>query len=763
MSPRTLPIRVAPLPGEALESWLGTLAQRLNTPWGDLLTAIAPATKPASLRRRNLTAYLQAEESAAIAAATGVWQATVESLTLSRYDGRLVAIDRSTGRLRSAWTPVRSRFCPRCLHASGGRWQLAWRLPWVFACQEHSCVLADACPTCGQFQRVNPWWLSSRDVPEPDRCCRKIQVDGERRRCGGNLLEAAAIALTSHHPMAMTQSRLSHVLSTRATAFGIYKMRPESSLQVLKDLRVLAARIIAGVETENIDKLLGHSATSLIAASCADLDLGPNLRRWSTPKAFATTAPALITGLGLTMALDILDGPSIDEAATRLRPIISSGRASGREITPTTLRWGDLSAVVDALHIRVLADTLCPIDHLRYRIATAFPRYPGELSTAAVRNTPTCLWRDWSFRLIVGKCGSEMVRQTLSIMLLCTGTQISATVAARHLGSTTTEARFSDILNGLCCHPLWPNITAAMNRLTDYLANHPSPIDYERRRTLDYRALLPAAQWNEIYDPLYFGTVIDRDRVAELVRSWLFERLSLQPARRSPFATHILRRGQRRAEVVARFTPKMVKQLDKAAADFLKRNNVIDEPVTWSPPLSLIADIDLPGPDPTSVSTSQLHEAIRDGTTSMAAAARHFQLPIPAVRFLLERSPVARPIVRRQSQLAYAITQLSKSEFDRLYQRDRLSFSAIAARTGIRKEVISDLARNYAIDARGSNLKRCPVDPNWIYQEHVVKQRTLTDMADQMGVTISTVSRKAKKYGIAVSREPRRQRARKMS
>ena len=145
--PRTLPIRLAPVPGEALESWLAALAHRLDTPWGSLLTALAPAAAGrAGLRRSNLTAHLDSEEASAIAAATGIWQPTIQALTLRRYDGRLITIDRSIPRVLSPWNPTRSRNCPHCLRTSGGRWQLDWRLPWVFACDEHTCTLADTVP-----------------------------------------------------------------------------------------------------------------------------------------------------------------------------------------------------------------------------------------------------------------------------------------------------------------------------------------------------------------------------------------------------------------------------------------------------------------------------------------------------------------------------------------------------------------------------------------------------------------------------------------
>jgi hypothetical protein len=171
MLPRTLPIRVAPLPGEAFESWLGTIARRLNTSWGDLLAALEPTQAgPGSLVRENLGNYLHTRESAAIAYATGIWQDTVEALTLSHGDGHLVDVDQSTGRASSTWKSPRSRFCPQCLLISNGRWQLSWRLPWIFACQAHSCLLVDVCPECGLFQRVTPWWLRSYEVPDLSRC-----------------------------------------------------------------------------------------------------------------------------------------------------------------------------------------------------------------------------------------------------------------------------------------------------------------------------------------------------------------------------------------------------------------------------------------------------------------------------------------------------------------------------------------------------------------------------------------------------------------
>ena len=39
---RTLPVRVTPIPGEALESWLAALATRMNATWGEILDTVLP-------------------------------------------------------------------------------------------------------------------------------------------------------------------------------------------------------------------------------------------------------------------------------------------------------------------------------------------------------------------------------------------------------------------------------------------------------------------------------------------------------------------------------------------------------------------------------------------------------------------------------------------------------------------------------------------------------------------------------------------------
>lgn len=751
------------MPGEALESWLGAVAQRLDTWWGDLLTAVAPPTKPLCLHRPDLTVYLNPDEAAAIAAATDTWQATVEALTLSRYDGHLLTIDGVTGCLQSPWTPnrfpkrspKRSRFCPLCLRASGGRWQLSWRLPWVFTCEEHSCTLADTCPQCGQFQSVRPRWLSMHEVPQLGQCGMNAKHGGEPQRCHGNLLEAVTTTLRPHHPLARTQTRLSQVLATKLITFGVYGEAPTSSLQVLRDLHMLAARILSMARAEDVHDLLGPRQLDSITESLAEVD--PSSR--SFPTSFAARASALTTGLGIELALNVVGCATIEDASARLRPIFKSGQASGRIVKPSALRFGGVSPVMHAVQLKALANSLAPNEQLRYRTAAAFPCYPRQFTEAVLRGIPTCLWRDWSFRLTVGNHPLRLMRPLLSLLLLSTGRQLSMPTAARRLGSRPMDPTSWHILASLHGHPLWTNVSVALIRLADYLSEHPSPIDYQRRRQLDYRGLLPPERWTQICDENDLGRR-PRAQTGELARSWLFERISMQPVSRSPFAADIPRAARLRSKVVAMFTSEVIEELDDAGARFLEQHNVFGEPVTWSPPQSIIADLVLPGPNPAAISIAELHEAVTDTSASMTEVASRFGVSIAVLRYLLESSPPPRPTrtwIRDQTQFEYAQSQLPESELIRLHVQDRLPIKVIATRIGVQPQAVSDLARKYEIQVRSSRF-RLPDERDWIYREYVEKQRPITDMAQQLGVDISTLYRRAKIYGIAMCHDPHRRR-----
>ena len=137
---RTLPIRVSPRTGEALDSYLEALAERSGTPWGDFLDAVGlgrPRGRPSTYPWLIELSQAHADS---VGIACGIDTSALSAMTLNA----LLGSQRWAGDIGAPATlsPARSRFCPSCL-GSGQRWQLWWRLRWAFACPTHQCLLAD--------------------------------------------------------------------------------------------------------------------------------------------------------------------------------------------------------------------------------------------------------------------------------------------------------------------------------------------------------------------------------------------------------------------------------------------------------------------------------------------------------------------------------------------------------------------------------------------------------------------------------------------
>ena len=89
---RTLPIRVTPTDGEAIDSWLEATAHRVRTAFGDLLTAVGLSP----YNGIGTTAWivrLNPDEVATISTATGIMPDVLNTMTLQHYSGRAVRIE----------------------------------------------------------------------------------------------------------------------------------------------------------------------------------------------------------------------------------------------------------------------------------------------------------------------------------------------------------------------------------------------------------------------------------------------------------------------------------------------------------------------------------------------------------------------------------------------------------------------------------------------------------------------------------------------
>ena len=287
---------------------------------------------------------MSGDEAAAIAASCQFTAADVRGLTLARYDGIALRLDRQSGRVvrNVLWgRAAGSRFCPECLAQTGGRWQLAWRLGWSFACLNHARLLADACPQCGRMQRRQPH--PQLQVPRPGTCaCPAPHATGViPPRCGADLTAARTLALAPGHPVLAAQQFVTDIIATGHATAGIYASSPQPAHAALADVRALAATILSTPPGS-----LAAVLPADIAAEYAAAVAMPHERHGSTPTTASifpgslAPASAAVTAAAVTAAVQPLTSRDPREAAAAC-----AGRSAPRKHehgaarTPPALRW----------------------------------------------------------------------------------------------------------------------------------------------------------------------------------------------------------------------------------------------------------------------------------------------------------------------------------------------------------------------------------------------------------------------------------------
>ena len=404
---------------------------------------------------------------------------------------------------------------------------------------------------------------------------------------------------------------------------------------------------------------------------------------------------------------------------------------------------------------------MTPPDQLRCRLGTVFPKRPAENAVRRdrlVMGTPTMLWWTWSLRLCPPSLFQRGARLALSAAVLLVGTNLTVGQAAALLGGYASAQQVVAVLWQLTKTGQWQQIRSALIQLADHLDAHPPPIDYERRRHLDYAGLLPETAWSRICRRS--GT---RPEGASTARRYLRERLSTLPAFANPLPPADAAASASLALFPTRLTPELKAALDEYSLTFLAEQEIADEPVHWQPPTELLGGLRLPGADITNVDLPTLHRLIRQQQLPPGVAAQHLAVSVDTIRVTLDehpaprqprRPPAPRATVRRAGPVYQkASLALPRSRFVELYEHQQCSLRDIAAMVGVNKQTVTELARDYRIPLRRprSPLKYA-FDRDWLYREHVIKGRPLAELARERGVSGATMTKNAKLHNIPVRR-----------
>ncbi len=250
-----------------------------------------------------------AERSVArISAATGVSSAAVRAMTLGGLptgvgcaSGPLSPISTEYPRkLTSFWLATAgSRYCPRCLAESGGRWKLRWRLRWAFACRTHRRVLVDDCPSCGGSPRTR--FLIGRR-PLRCRCCEPVGDSKGPTVCGHRLDTVAATDLADDHPVLLAQERIDALLDSEIRGMHVGLSGLGSlCVPLLCDVRDLARILVAHADPAVFGEL-GENFEQSIRGSRAEQP--PSRRTIRCDVSAACWAPAVVVALRVLGAVD---------------------------------------------------------------------------------------------------------------------------------------------------------------------------------------------------------------------------------------------------------------------------------------------------------------------------------------------------------------------------------------------------------------------------------------------------------------------------
>jgi TniQ len=315
------------------------------------------------------------DELSHISAVSGIEIERIRSLTMARYRQHAEDVDPWTCQF---W-PRRagSRFCPRCLRESGGRWALAWRLNWSFACVKHWCMLADSCPVCHSAARRQP--LCASRIPRLGRCprIRSYRVAQTAVPCDADLGSADVLLLPSTHSVLSAQTTVAALLDKDRADFALYSGGTTGRGTALSDIRLLAQWIMCAVEQAKLDHYLPADISNAVLLH-RQSTWWPYGRYWRSARVVPS---ALDTAVGVSLALRVISLPKAAAALVlqQLMENASNGGPYRRPIARGANLASAVSSVLDVAYTRNNADR-----KLRSRLARKLASSQSGLPSSSV-------------------------------------------------------------------------------------------------------------------------------------------------------------------------------------------------------------------------------------------------------------------------------------------------------------------------------------------------------------------------------------------
>jgi hypothetical protein len=768
-----IPIRLPPLPGEAIDSWLEAYARRLHVTVTEILAA-AGLRWDKALKINGQRPWLHGLDAPALAVlseVTGVSPDVLAGMTLARYEGTgLTGAAAGKGHRSPRWwrQPVGSRYCPRCLAANGGRWMLAWRVPWAFACSWHGDLLADGCPDCGGWKHLR---TLARTPREPGRCdltglplppSAHLSLDC-RSPCSRDPATTPAVPLPEAGRV-LTAWRHAEDLTAALLAARDDHARLAAVQEELDDLHTVGRAAIAALYRGTA---LPPAATGVLS----ELGVQPAAPGTAAIAALYGTArgprhrSAPVVAFGTAIADVMLHGRRDAPAPEITTWLADAAGGHGRQTCPSNVLavWGNLRPTLKTAVINSLQPRMDAFVRLRHGLPaeTACVPGPGRGDTRAAA-MPPLLWGGWALRLMPpGRFKLPGFRAKLAVLLMVASSGADDYgQAARLLGLPAAPAtRYTEFLYRLRQLGALEPVLACTSQLARRLEEHGAPVDYARRRQLRSltRARLDIAGWrreaSRLPDPYILSCrpkgkfvrlphsaanePFARLRLIEILTGihprYLAGPLQLPEARNYDYAQFILRLP----EQMARF-------LDEHARRILNRAG-ISEPLTWEPPADWVTGVTWPGPDPDNVTPQALHPLLQSDlpmaviTARLATTADHVYLA--AARHPAPQLPPGSTVLSGPPELPHLrqVTDLASQG---------LGLRAIAQATGWPEHNLMRVMDEEGL--RSAASRSADIDLQWLREQYQTRGRSFRALAAESGIRVGALAAAARNAGLPI-------------
>ncbi|MCO7204680.1 TniQ family protein [Microbacterium sp. CnD16-F] len=668
-----------PLPDEPLDSWVEFMAHSYGATVGEMARALGlidtdrvPAKTPQSARAWSTA--LEPQQLTNLELTTGRPADEYRAMTRTAFAANAIRFT-PQGRISASCpsTGVAARYCPDCLTDSGGRWRMSWQFPFGFACLRHKRLLVDLCPGCGQPPRLIGHPITV--VPKPGHCHNRPSagLPSIRERCGADLTAAEEL-VAADEATRETQRMMLRVVAAGTSDFGIYADARPSAIHILSDMLLLSrAGRQALVDGHRFEWMPASATTGEAITSHA-----------GTGKVALRPSTAREVALGNTIAFEALR--SVERVADVLRGRVSAHAALDHHSPP--LRD----------HVsRALGRTRRPTATLQaMEVVAASPE-------ARAAKVPAVLWPEWTARLAPRRLDAEIAGGALAAAVVFTGARLTHGSAIKLLDPEMQGRQVSHVMRSLGRNAPEADTIRAIARLAAFLDEESPPIDFARRRAIDYSGVLPRDEWREICRRV--NVQAGGVRRWQAARAHLYALLSGNRVSRAPFAQDAGFPSFAELRQFRDGMPSLVSRaLEDAAAKFLTTRS-IDEPVSWMPGLGVAG--------------------LRDDLDE------EFQ----------GQWPVARP-ARAAVKPARAAAAYSSGR----------SVEEIAVDHGVARQTVSRVLEDAGVETRRGR-RRIAIDEEWLRQRYVAERRTIPEIAAQLGVTMTTINRHLEAAGIP--RRPR--------